>query len=275
MIRRSGIIAAVEQRKSCAGAAVSIEILIHVCYDSSVVATAVGQRRGRGTNGKDSRENQLPHGSISPSRRRTRSIRRTQLSLEVTPIFASPFYGEKAPQWSGPGLDVGDGDGRGHWQRRISHGRPEPACRDSTWCGTVRFRLRQCAPRRRARTRRQRPSTYCGAQACPLSKSRPVDLCSLYVPIGRMLRDRGDQLKYAIANALSGAARIVRGLRTTLTVGQREDVAEAAVNELRALPNDPWKLSEPLPKSWGVMSDLGASTPEGWCRTKPSKPDGE
>ena len=90
-----------------------------------------------------------------------------------------------------------------------------------------------------------------------------------------MLRDRGDQLKYAIANALSGAARIVRGLRTTLTVGQREDVAEAAVNELRALPNDPWKLSEPLPKSWGVMSDLGASTPEGWCRTQPSKSDGE
>jgi hypothetical protein len=75
----------------------------------------------------------------------------------------------------------------------------------------------------------------------------------------RMLGDRGDQLKYAIASALSGAARVVRGLRATLTVSQREDVAEAAVNELRTLPDDPWKLSEPLPKSWGVMSDLGAS----------------
>jgi hypothetical protein len=90
-----------------------------------------------------------------------------------------------------------------------------------------------------------------------------------------MLRDRGDQLKYAIAHALYGAARIVRGLRTTLTVGQREDVAEAAVNELRKLPDDPWKLSDPLPKTWGVMSDLGASTPEDWCRPASLKPDGE
>lgn len=90
-----------------------------------------------------------------------------------------------------------------------------------------------------------------------------------------MLRDRGDELKYAIARALHGAARIVRGLRATLTVGEREDVAEAAVNELRNLPNDPWKLSEPLPKRWGVMSDLGAPTADDWCRPKPLKPDGE
>ena len=83
-----------------------------------------------------------------------------------------------------------------------------------------------------------------------------------------MLKDRGDQLKYALATALSGAARIVRGLRTTLTVEQREDVAEAAVTELRNL------LSEPLPKSWGAMSDLGAATPDDWCRRAP-KPDGE
>ncbi|MGB8743272.1 MAG: hypothetical protein WCD52_24395 [Xanthobacteraceae bacterium] len=89
-----------------------------------------------------------------------------------------------------------------------------------------------------------------------------------------MLKDRGDQLKYALATALSGAARIVRGLRTTLTVGQREDVAEGAVTELRNLPGDPWKLSEPLPKSWGAMSDLGAATPDDWCRRAP-KPDGE
>jgi hypothetical protein len=90
-----------------------------------------------------------------------------------------------------------------------------------------------------------------------------------------MLRDRGDQLKYAIAHALYGAARIVRGLRSTLTVGQREDVAEAAVRELRGLPGDPWRLAEPLPKDWGVMSDLGASTPEGWSRPADLKRDGE
>jgi len=90
-----------------------------------------------------------------------------------------------------------------------------------------------------------------------------------------MLRDRGDQLKYAIAHALYGAARIVRGLRTTLNNYQREQVAEAVVNELRALPDDPWKLSEPLPMRSAVMRDLGASTPDGWCRPNPSKPESE
>jgi hypothetical protein len=41
-----------------------------------------------------------------------------------------------------------------------------------------------------------------------------------------MLRDRGDQLKYALSNALKGAAKIVRGLRIGLTVMEREAVAE-------------------------------------------------
>jgi hypothetical protein len=63
-----------------------------------------------------------------------------------------------------------------------------------------------------------------------------------------MLRDRGDQLKYAIAHALLSASKIVRGLRAGLTVSERENVVEAAVNQIRALPNDPWKLSEPLPQ---------------------------
>jgi hypothetical protein len=90
-----------------------------------------------------------------------------------------------------------------------------------------------------------------------------------------MLRDRGDELKYAIARALDGAVRIVRGLRTTLTGYQREQVAEAAVNELRAIADDPWKLSEPLSKTWGAMSDLGASTADDWCQPKPLKSEGE
>jgi hypothetical protein len=103
----------------------------------------------------------------------------------------------------------------------------------------------------------------------------PLTIVPSMFLLAAMLKDRGDQLKYAIANALPSAARVVRGLRATLTVSQREDVAEAAVNELRTLPDDPWKLGEPLPKSWGVMSDLGASTSHDWCRSEPSKPDGE
>jgi hypothetical protein len=84
-----------------------------------------------------------------------------------------------------------------------------------------------------------------------------------------MLRDRGDQLKYAIAHALAGAVKIVRGLRTGLTVGERENVAEAAVKELRQLPDDPWKLSEPLPQHREtVMQDLGAGTTHDWCKMK-------
>jgi hypothetical protein len=89
-----------------------------------------------------------------------------------------------------------------------------------------------------------------------------------------MLRERGDQLKYAIVHALDGATRVVRGLCSALTIGQREDVAESAVNELRALPDDPWNLSAPLPLHRGPMTDLGASTPERWRSQKP-KPDGE
>jgi hypothetical protein len=83
-----------------------------------------------------------------------------------------------------------------------------------------------------------------------------------------MLRDRGDQLKYALATALSGAAKIVRGLRAGLTVSEREAVAEVAVADLRRLPDDPWKLAEPLPARATVMDDLGAPTPSGWCDPK-------
>jgi hypothetical protein len=62
-----------------------------------------------------------------------------------------------------------------------------------------------------------------------------------------MLRDRGDVLKYALANALKEATKIVRGGRGGLTVSEREGVAEQAATEIRNLPDDPWKLSEELP----------------------------
>ena len=82
-----------------------------------------------------------------------------------------------------------------------------------------------------------------------------------------MLRDRGEVLKYALADAFKSAAKIVRGLRAGLTVSEREAVAEFAVAEIRNLPDDPWKLSEELPRDWGV-GPMGHSTPDDWCRPK-------
>jgi hypothetical protein len=91
-----------------------------------------------------------------------------------------------------------------------------------------------------------------------------------------MLKDRGDVLKYALSRALKNVAKIVRGLRVGLTVGEREAVAEEAVGEIRALPDDPWKLSEELPRDWnrtavGGAEYRGGSTPDGWCKPKTSE----
>lgn len=84
-----------------------------------------------------------------------------------------------------------------------------------------------------------------------------------------MLKDRGDQLKYTLVSALSRAAKVVRGLRIGLTVSEREAVAEVAVADLRGLPDDPWKLADPLPVLT-VMDDLGAPTPSGWAGRDPN-----
>jgi hypothetical protein len=86
-----------------------------------------------------------------------------------------------------------------------------------------------------------------------------------------MLRDRGDLLKYALSNALKGAAKIVRGLRIGLTVTERESVAEQAVFEIRSLPDDPWKLAEALPIETTPASGdgYGHGMPVGWCNPKP------
>jgi hypothetical protein len=53
-----------------------------------------------------------------------------------------------------------------------------------------------------------------------------------------MLKDRGDLLKYALADALNGVAKIVRGASASLTVSEREAVAERAITEMRNLPAD-------------------------------------
>jgi hypothetical protein len=80
------------------------------------------------------------------------------------------------------------------------------------------------------------------------------------------LDTRVDLLKHAIADALLLAAKVMRGVPQALHTGQRQEVAEAALKTIRDLPGDPWKLNEALPKDFGVMSDLGASTPDGWCK---------
>lgn len=64
------------------------------------------------------------------------------------------------------------------------------------------------------------------------------------------------------------AAKVVRGASEALHTWQREQVADAVVKTMRELPDDPWKLNEPLPKDWGIMSDLGSPAPDDWCKPK-------
>jgi hypothetical protein len=85
-----------------------------------------------------------------------------------------------------------------------------------------------------------------------------------------MLRDRGDLLKYALAHALQGAAKIVRGLTLRINVMEREAVAEQAVTEIRNLAGDPWKLAEKLPIETTPASGdgYGHGMPSDWSNPK-------
>jgi len=56
------------------------------------------------------------------------------------------------------------------------------------------------------------------------------------------MRTRGDMLSFAIAFALMGARKLVRGLRQGLTEEERYRVANDVV-----IACDPWRLSEDLP----------------------------
>ncbi len=60
------------------------------------------------------------------------------------------------------------------------------------------------------------------------------------------MRTRGDMLSFAIAFALRGARKLVRGLREELTEEERYRVADDVVHRLRQ-HGDPWRLSEDLP----------------------------
>ena len=70
------------------------------------------------------------------------------------------------------------------------------------------------------------------------------------------MRTRGDLLRFAIAFALRGARKLVRGLRQGLSEEERFRVADDVVLRLQE-HGDPWRLSEDLPPLIGK----GFSTP--------------
>jgi hypothetical protein len=61
----------------------------------------------------------------------------------------------------------------------------------------------------------------------------------------RWMRTRGDLLSFAIAYALRGARKLVRGLREELTEEERYRVDDV-VHRLKQ-NGDPWRLSDDLP----------------------------
>ena len=58
------------------------------------------------------------------------------------------------------------------------------------------------------------------------------------------MRTRGDLLSFAVAFALRGARKLVRGFREELTEEERYRVADDVVHQLK----HPWRLSEELPR---------------------------
>jgi hypothetical protein len=57
------------------------------------------------------------------------------------------------------------------------------------------------------------------------------------------MRTRADTLRFAIAYALIGARKLVRGLRHGMTEEERYRVADDVVHRLKQ-HGDPWRLSE-------------------------------
>lgn len=70
------------------------------------------------------------------------------------------------------------------------------------------------------------------------------------------MRTRGDMLRFAVAFALMGARKLVRGLRQGLSEEERYRVADDVVYRLQQ-HGDPWRLSDDLPP----MTGKGFSTP--------------
>jgi hypothetical protein len=70
------------------------------------------------------------------------------------------------------------------------------------------------------------------------------------------METRGDMLRFAIAFALRGARKLVRGLRHALDEDERYRVADDVVARLQA-HGDPWRLADELPP----LTGQGFSTP--------------
>lgn len=77
------------------------------------------------------------------------------------------------------------------------------------------------------------------------------------------MRTRGDILRYAIAYALIGARKLVRGLKIGLTEDERYRVADDVVDRLKQY-GDPWRLSDeaPVTQGFSVSATSGSSTEE-------------
>jgi hypothetical protein len=60
------------------------------------------------------------------------------------------------------------------------------------------------------------------------------------------MRTRGESLAFAVAYALIGACKQVRGFRHTLNEDERFRVAHDVVHRLKQ-HGDPWRLSDDLP----------------------------
>jgi hypothetical protein len=67
--------------------------------------------------------------------------------------------------------------------------------------------------------------------------------------------DKGEMLRFAVAYALRGASKLVRGLRQGLSEDERYRIADDVVDRLKQ--GDPWRLSEPL----ADVTGRGHSTP--------------
>jgi hypothetical protein len=70
------------------------------------------------------------------------------------------------------------------------------------------------------------------------------------------MRTRGEMLRFAVAFALMGARKLVRGLRQGFPEEERYRIADDVVRRLKQ-HGDPWRLSDDLPPATGT----GFSTP--------------
>ena len=75
------------------------------------------------------------------------------------------------------------------------------------------------------------------------------------------IKTRGDLLRLELFMALSKAMKLVRGLRKSLTIAEREGIADDAVRRVASKPGDPWRLNEELPLPGPA---IGHGSPENW-----------